>query len=211
MDAAYLRAAVPDPFRILATDLLPFSLGHEIALQRFKNKFSIEKNEAPGMDDLLTGVFICSQPYSPKISINNFKVPFRVRILAKLLGHQYILKAFEEFGRYIKAHTETPDFYSKDDEAREPCGAPTVQAVKVSLMANLGMSESEALNMPFNLAFWNHLTHLEAHGAIQIIDDAEIQRQKESDALYLKMESKLKAIGEKMRQDFLTQQGKAAA
>lgn len=176
MDAAYIKAAVPEPFRVLGENLKPFCLGHEILFQRFENKFSLESKEKPEISDLLKGVFICSQRYRKDFSIDAFKIPLRARIYSKLFGLPYLARAFALFSDYILAHSQIPEFYPKDSGPRDPSGTPTIQAVKVSLMSNLGLSEDEALNTPFSLAFWNHLSWVEAQGGIQIIDDEERTR-----------------------------------
>ncbi len=202
MDAAYLRAAHPEPFTILGKRLKPFCLGHEILFQRFGNRFSVESNEAPRIEDCLTGVFICSQPYHNEASLEGFKIPMRARLVAKFFGPLYIANAFDLFSRYIAAHTEIPDFYSKgDSDSKEEVGTPTVQAVKVSLMSNLGLSEDEALNVPFSLAFWNHLSWAEAQGGIQIIDEAETKRQAEMLARAKALESWVEKLKETMFPD----------
>jgi hypothetical protein len=193
MDAAFLQAAHPEPFTILATRLEPFSLGHEILFQRFGNKFSVESAEAPGIKDALTGVFICSQPYRRDVSLDGFRVPLRARIWSKVRA-RYLEEVLAMFHAYIAAHSEVPDFYTKRDDSGEPVGTPTVQAVKISLMANLGMTEDKALNTPFSLAFWNHLSWLEGQGVIQIVDDAEKKRQAERAALAAAMEEKVMAL-----------------
>lgn len=171
MDAAYLEAALPKPFTVLGKHLKPFCLGHEILFQRFGNKFSIESKEEPTVEDLLTGVHICAQPYSKDVSLDGFSIPFRVRLFSKLMGIKYVANAFLLFSNYIATHSVIPDFFAKETGQSDRHGAPTIQSVKVSLMANLGLSEDDSLNTPFGLAFWNHLTWAEAQGSIQIMDD----------------------------------------
>jgi hypothetical protein len=210
MDAAYLRAAHPKPFTIFGKTLEPFSLGHEILFQRFRNKFSVESTEPPGFDDLFTGVHICAGKYDSKISLDNFSIPMRVRIVAKVLGVAYIGQAFELFSEYIKAHTEIPEFYIKGDESHDPVGSPTVQIVKVSLMSNLGVSEEDALNKCFSLAFWDHLRWQESQGYIQIIDEAEKKRLSDELELAKKMGSKLDALAESLRAEGFFETGVVA-
>lgn len=194
MDAAYLNAAHPKPFTILGKRLKPFCLGHEILFQRFGNRFSIESKEDPTLEDLLTGVHICSQLYRKDATLDNFSIPIRVRIYAKLMGPSYLRRAYELFADYILAHSEIPDFYTKDDGPKDPVGTPTIQAVKVSLMANLGLSEEEALNTPLSLGFWNHFSWAEAQGAIQIIDDDERAKIAQAKALESKVEEMAKRM-----------------
>jgi hypothetical protein len=205
MDAAYLKAAHPEPHRILGTDLEPFCMGHEILLQRFKNKFSIECKDEPGIYDLLTAVFLCSQPYKKNRSLNGFKVPFRATVMGKVFGKPYIETVKARFQQYIADHTEIPDFYSKDGH-RDFTGTPTIQAVKLSLMANMGDTEEQALNKPFSLAFWDHLGWLEGQGVIQIIDDAERARIKKSEEDYKRIEPILEEIARKMVEENLRQE-----
>lgn len=200
MDAAYLKAAVPEPFTILGKALKPFSLGHEILFQRFGNRFSIENDITSNpaqIDDLLLGVYICARRYVNTPTLDGFRVPFRVRMAGRIFGERYFSKALERFGDYIKSHTSIPDFYTKskgDDDAIQEIGAPTIQSVKVSLMSNLGLSEDEALNTQVSLAFWNHLTWLEGQGGIQIIDEAEMKRQEEARIMAEENEARLMAI-----------------
>lgn len=177
MDAAYLKAAHPEPHTILGQRLYPFCLGHELLFQRFGNKFSIESIESPTIEDMLTGVYICSQPYLPTVSMDGFKIPFGARIKAKIFGRAYLENAFRQFRKYIDDHTEIPEFYVKDDAPEDSNGVATIQAVKVSLMSNMGMPEIHALNVSFSLAFWNHLTWLAAQGIIKIVDAEELAKR----------------------------------
>jgi hypothetical protein len=193
MDAAYLKAAHPEPYTILGKKLKPFCLGHEILFQRFGNKFSVECSEDPSLVDLLTGVFICSQPYTHAVSLDNFAIPIRVRLFGKLMGYAYLKKAAESFARYIADHTEIPHFDvdergGGDEDVEEHLGTPSLQAVKISLMANLGLSEMEALNTPFSLAFWNHLSFCEYKRALTILDAKAVEREKALDEAWAGME-----------------------
>jgi hypothetical protein len=199
MDAAYLKAAHPPPFRILGRDLEPFCMGHELLFQRFENRFSIESTEQPGIDDLLKAVHLCSRPYSRNSSLDDFSISLRARVWSKVFGPKYIAQAIIRFHQYIEAHTEIPEYYAKDDPDARVCGAPTIQAVKVARMANSTLTEDEILNLPFSLAFWDHLTWLEGQGQIQIIDDAERERQKQLDEDYKRLEKRINEVAERLR------------
>lgn len=198
MDAAYLKAAHPEPFRILGRDLRPFCIGHELLLQRFENKFSLESTEQPNEQDLLIAVYICSQPYARGFSLDNFTISKRAWLFSRVFGPKYLTAAIIRFHQYIEAHTEIPDFYHTGDPQERTVGAPTIQAVKIARMANSTMTEDEVLNMPFSLAFWDHLTWLEGQGHIQIIDEAEKARQKERHEYAASMEEKILALKEKL-------------
>jgi hypothetical protein len=198
MDAAYLQAAVPEPFKIFGKKLKPFCLGHEILFQRFGVGFSIEKPLPLREFDLLAGFHICSREYSPDYSLEDFSIPIRARVGSLIYGSKYIETMEGMFALYVASHARIPDFYSLREGRGAKSGSPTVQTVKVSLMANLGISEAEALNMPFSLAFWNHLTWGESQRAIQIIDDAEREKiQKCKD-----LEEWANALAEKMKESY---------
>lgn len=157
---------------------MPFSLGHEILLQRFKNGFSIENPGKPTHADLILGVFICSRKYTRTPSLDGFRIPFRARILKWCFGKRYLDGSFARFAAYVADGSFIQEFDPLGEERESgPTGTPTVQAVKISLMSNLGMTEDQALNMPFSLAFFDHLSWLEGQGIIQIIDEKERERQ----------------------------------
>jgi hypothetical protein len=209
MDAAYLRAANPKPFTILGKRLKRFCLGHETLFQTFGNRFSVESTEEPSFEDLFKGVYICSRRYSQDVTLENFSVPLRARIYGKL-DPFYIQDELGRFKEYIAAHTELPDFYSTEDGESRNVGTPTIQAVKVSLMARLGVSSDEALNTSYSLAFWDHLTWMEGQGTIQIIDEAEAERIRQSDEDYAKMEALLLQVGAKLQREHREQERRAA-
>lgn len=188
MDAAYLKAAHPRPFRIFGKKLMPFSLGHELLFQKFGNKFSIESKEDPSIHDLMTGVFLCSRPYSPDVSLEDFKIPFAARFWGWILGRAYINRAYSAFAEYIAEHTEIPEFYAKDSP-KQNTGTPTIHAVKISLEEHLHRPTMEAWNTSFSLAFWDHLAWLESQGAIQIVDEADRKRQAHAKAMAEKVDA----------------------
>ena len=202
MDAAYLRAANPEPFTILSTRLERFCLGHEILLQRFGNRFSVEKRNPenpPDSTDLPLAVYICSRPYSQDFSFDGFRIPLRARVWNSLFGQAYLEKAVAIFHKYIAAHTEVPEFYELGEESdKKPCGTPMVQSVKVSLEANLGRSTEKSLNTSFSLAFWDHLTFYANQGQIQIIDEAEKARIAEEEKIRAETEAQIEELKQKL-------------
>ena len=60
-------------------------------------------------------------------------------------------------------------------------GAPPEQTVKVGLMSQLGLSETEVLNRPFSLCLWDMATLAEMNGTLKIYSqrDAELKQQAE--------------------------------
>jgi hypothetical protein len=198
MDAAYLKAAHPEPFRILGKDLKPFCMGHELLLQRFKNRFSIESEDQPDESDLIIAVYICSHQYEPGFSLDNFRIWPRAWVYGKTLGQRFMLSAMLRFHQYIEAHTEIPEYYIQGDPEERTVGAPTIQAVKVARLKNSSATELDILNEPFSKVFWDHLTWLEGQGQIQIVDEAEKERQIERATLAASMEATVLALKERL-------------
>ena len=60
MGAAYFKAVIPEPFRILGLTLKPLSLGRYRLLKRFECAFVAEGETSAGVPDLLLGLVICS-------------------------------------------------------------------------------------------------------------------------------------------------------
>src|SRR5437588_535962 len=60
MEAAYFKAAVPEPYRIFGLRLLPLSLGRYRLLRRFGVAFVAEGEATATMQDLVLGILICS-------------------------------------------------------------------------------------------------------------------------------------------------------
>jgi hypothetical protein len=194
MDAAYLKAAHPEPFRILGKDLKPFCMGHELLLQRFGNRFSIESGEQPTVEDLAQAAYICSHPYSRGFNLDGFNIAFRARVWRRVFGQKYLLNALILFQQYIEAHTQIPE-YEFDDKAKErETGTPLIQAVKICLMKHTKRSEDEVLNLPFALAFWDYLSFAESQENIRIIGVEAAARRKEEELVARAMEAKLEAM-----------------
>ena len=83
MNAAFLTAAIPEPFTILGRNLKPFSLGHELLFQRFGVNFSVESKDAPRYEDLILGVLLCSQEFDQALlSLQSRGLPHRIKFWA---------------------------------------------------------------------------------------------------------------------------------
>ena len=172
MRAAYVNAAVPDTATILGKPLLPFSLGHQILLERFDSAYSIFSTEPKTFADLILSVFICSQTYERALAA--LASPWRTlrfRLWGIRCGKKWNpLTTARSFESYIASGTQTPNFAATESGGSQP-GSPFPQWVKVNLMAHLGLSETEALNKPYSLAVWDYLTYWESQGKGQIVTD----------------------------------------
>lgn len=176
MEAAFLRAALPEPVIILHQELRPYSIGHELLLKRHDNGF-VCKGIPAQIEDLFLGACICHQDYdSAQAWIRSEKFNRDIHDLVKLCGQfdpQPVMAAFAKYIREGSAFCDYEPIKSRRDH-RAPVsrpGAPWEAIVLTFLTGTLGWSRTEALNAPYGLAQWLYCTHLERTGKIQIDSD----------------------------------------
>lgn len=203
MDAAFLEAAVPEPFQIFGLPMRPFSLGHWLLLSRFDNGFI---SGQPSVEDTIFGALICSMTYEDGLQFLN--APDRDEQIAawseklKAQLHEECLdldlpgKA-SLFKDYFDAGMVIPN-YTASDTGTSSVGSPWPQVLKLTLMSELGMTESEVLNRPLHLCWWDYLGWRELNNkGVHLLsqNDAEIlaAAQKEADAFDAKVRANLAA------------------
>jgi hypothetical protein len=176
MGAAYFRAAIPEPYRILGRHLHPFSLGHYIILKRFGCAFVADEAATATREDLIFGVFVCSLTYEEFHEWLNRKDLFKkVKKWGKKVGVFDLPSKAALFQEYIKAGQEHPKFWLEQEDDK-PSGAHWVQSVITALTGSLGYSRSEALNAPLCQSLFDFYKHAENLGVVTIIDDETAAR-----------------------------------
>jgi len=169
--AAYVQAAIPEPYRVLGKRLKPFCLGHQLLLERFGCSFA--SGGPHGFADLILGVFICSQTYEQALeSLNSRWVLLRVKLWGLFWRRFDYIEKIKLFDLYVSEAKQQPQFWI-EREGRES-NIPFNQFLKSKLMQELGMGESEALNTPYQSAIWNFCTWLESEGAIRLFSERDI-------------------------------------
>lgn len=178
LQSSFLRALVPEPYTVLGRKLKPFSIGHEILLERFGSHYALTSEKAPGYSDLILSVFICSRTFEECLSdLAHKRCGLRLRAWGWYCGSFDVWEAKRFFARYIAEHATWPKkFWVEKDISSKRSGAPFVQALKVRLQKDMGYSESEALNAPYSVALWNYMTALENSGVIRLFSE-EDQRE----------------------------------
>jgi len=201
MDAAYLRAVVPEPFRVLGLKLEPFSIGHYLLLHRFDVAFVT--GVEPNIGDLFLGVWICAHSWEENNALLDSSrfwedmATWRGQVYGRgLLGWVRPRKVdlgekTKLFLDYVEQGLRWPKFFYEDQQASATAGAPFVQTVKVVLMKEVGLSESDVLNRPMALCLWDYITLGELNGKVQIYNEAEHQAMQSGadafDAAYRKL------------------------
>lgn len=88
---------------------------------------------------------------------------------------------FKAFQKYLKEGIEIPiyDIENEVDADKAESGTHWTQNILHVLTKELGFTESHSLNMPLSAAFAHYFKHLEASGAITILNDLDAQLVKE--------------------------------
>jgi hypothetical protein len=189
MDAsAYHNAAVPGPFKVLRTKLLPYSLGHHLLLSLIESPFIT--GDAPTYDDLAIAVVICSRPYQEaKAWIHaNTKLlrlalrSFEWRVSGKLNPLVWIglrkprvinLKyEASEFARYKTDGSHVP-YYSIPESTSE-FSCPLAHAVWASLLHKTSLTDDQILNRPWSLCLQQYYVVQHFDGVISIREKSTV-------------------------------------
>lgn len=200
MNAAFLTAAIPEPFTILGRNLKPFSLGHELLFQRFGVNFSVESKDAPRYEDLILGVLLCSQEFDQALlSLQSRWLPLRLKLWAWRCGKFDVAKKMRLFHDYISEATKLPEYRQLREEG-DPIktGAPFVQTLKIYLMEKFGLNSAEALDTPYSLAVWDYFTSQENAGAIHIVTEEDRIEEARIKAEYAALEPKVTEWAERV-------------
>lgn len=179
MPAAYFRAAIPEPFRILGLRLKAFSLGHYLILKRFGCAFVSETDARATREDLVFGVLVCSMDHDEFLAFMDH-AEFLKSI--QKWGHEVGLFDLKEkallFQRYIEEGTQQPKFWIEQDD-NDPSGSHWSQVMITTLRGKLGYTRHEVLNAPLTRAFSDFYKFAEESGIVRIMTDEEIAKSGE--------------------------------
>jgi len=180
MKAAFSLAAIPEPYRVLGRNLQPFTLGHQILLERFESSFAVgsqkQADDSNIYGDLILSVFLCSFPFEEALrQLNSRFLKLKLWAWGKLCGRFDLLEAIEFFQTYIEEHSREPEFkvISNGNEAQFDSAIPFSQFLKVKLEQELGRSPAEALNTVYSAAIIDYLTAMEGKGLIRFVSEEE--------------------------------------
>lgn len=208
LTAEFLAAAVPAPRRILGVDLRPFSLGHLLLMQWLANSFV--SGGKPGVEDLVTGVWVCSLCYAEALkALRSGRIDMvergrwrtrrsTVPLTSAFQRWRDVAGPFDvsakcvEFSAYLKAGCQVPTVATTRGENSDNAAAPIpeVQSVKVTLMSRMHIPEVELMDRPWSLCLWDCYT-LSAHdGSVKFLDgDSLAEAQSTADKLKVLIDS----------------------
>lgn len=179
---AFYPAIIPEPRTILGLRLRALSLGHILLLNRIESPFFTEGKI--GIADLATAILICSMSYQeglrviedPKLDLFMRKWHARLsgmdRLLVRLgfkkpnaIDYQEKISSFFE---YLETGTKSPTYSSRINES-PGMECPSYQVVRVTLMRDLGISDSEIMDRPWVLCIWDFITLKALSGDVKMV------------------------------------------
>jgi len=171
----FLNSVVQEPIRLLGQWLRPYSVGHEILLQRHENVFrtGIASDDLTLRIHLFMGVFICCQTWAENMAaVQDDSIPKKIRKWQKRCGDFSLTEKSNKFAKYVNAgwpltFVSNPVKQKYSRPIAKP-GAPLLAMLQLFQLRRLGLSVSEAMDMPLANAWNLYLTHGEQEGAVRI-------------------------------------------
>ncbi len=167
--ANFFRAARPEPPRCIGLQLRPYSLGHHIALHAYDSSFTQGR---PRFEDLVLGVFICSQTWAGwEAWRSSWKLPIMFKIWGWFAGKFDVRAEGERFSAYITQSSETPEVAIP--AKGRALSAPWESRLTLFLIKHLRLTYEQAMDFPIALAWQHYTAHGELDGSITLLSDAD--------------------------------------
>jgi hypothetical protein len=192
MTDEFYSVAIPEQRQLLGLPLRPLSLGHLILLHRVQSAFVCDG--ITDYQELAVAALICSltyedgieaikDPSTPKLlkrlgeritGIRDWRVRIGIR-KARVIDLPANVAAFSSYmreGSSIPHYSYTPgDFKSVD--------CPQVQIIKVTLMRDLHISESDLMDRSWAMCLWDYVTLRALKGEVSLVARDEINQAAE--------------------------------
>jgi len=177
----YLTAVIPEAVVVFGVRLKPFCIGHHVILSRFESPI-IDGGES-SIEDLLFAVWVCGHTYEGAVeSLASGEVWKELAAWRKKMRRRQwyglrpmkpatLVQASQMFQEYITAATTMPNLFT--DGKGPTLGSPTAQLVRVVLMRELHLTDTEVMNRPMALCWYDYATLTELNGKGKIIDREE--------------------------------------
>lgn len=169
MDPNLLASFVPSRWSCIGIELRPFSLGHRILLHSLASPFVADAAPVTPAN-LMVAVQVCARTWEDGLILcrdtheSDRAVGAMLRKQARDLEWQ---KHADHFAQYLGEGSRVPNFTMPG-----PSGGtrwtPWEQSMRICLMRELGLSESDVMNRPLVLSWWDYLTVKEEEGTLTI-------------------------------------------
>lgn len=174
MDHTLLEAFVPPKWSVLGVELRPFSLGHRVLLLHLGNPFVGEATEVKPAD-IVSAVQICARTWEDGLLLcsDTRESDIAVRCHLRKLRNVDWQKAADTLAEYIEEGSSAPGYSQPSGGGGVGRWTPWEQIMRVSLIRDLRLSESEVMNRHLALSWWDFLTLREDSGQLSILTSDE--------------------------------------
>lgn len=175
-DPQLLRAQFPERYVVLGLELKPFCLGHHCLLHRINSPLIDDKKRDVYGRDVLVATALCSFTWEEGQTFleDVDGAETQLAILNARSAGQDLSQKGDLLMQYMVDGSRRPDFTIDEGGT----GGPTIwnpwqQRMRVRLMRDLRLSESEVMNRPLTLNWWDYLTLCELDGSLRICTEEE--------------------------------------
>jgi hypothetical protein len=170
VEAEFVRALLSSPQpKIIGVRMKPYALGHSVLLTEIDSAFVAGR--FPTFEELIAAAFICAHSWEENQTLlrSRLKRWATLKVWGTLAGKFDIPSATISMLQHIRSgdvypDTEPPEHPENVRELSSPAIARTYLFLRAS-----GFSESEAWNMPCNVANWLHASKAEEDGRITLM------------------------------------------
>ncbi len=163
-DFEYAEACLPDRWRVLGRQLLPFSVGHNLLLERIQSPFAIGGKLQ--IEDLIIAVAICERTFEAgsELLLQGNTLSLRMFSIGVLMRAAIQKNLFEKhataFSDYTQRAIQKPKGIRTDAEAKITY-APALLVLIRDLTNHFRYSFSEIMDMPMRRAVFERYSILE--------------------------------------------------
>lgn len=176
---AYADALIPVRASVAGFNLLPFSIGHALLLQKQRSPiagmWSGKTEGKVNVGDIALAVWICTQQSTVALSrIGGFWMRMNLRSIAKRVMRHGIGRSQSELLDYIADGFSSPKM--RMGEGSKVVGSPMLGMLMVSMMAHFGRNLADAMNTPVSFAIWNRSILLDEKGFAELWTPEDYER-----------------------------------
>jgi len=176
---AYADALIPVRASVAGVNLLPFSIGHALLLQKQRSPiagmWSGKTEGKVNVGDIALAVWICSCQSTVALSrVGGFRMRWSLRSIAKRVMRHGIGRSQSELLDYIADGFSSPKM--RMGEGSKVVGSPMLGMLMVSMMAHFGRNLADAMNTPVSFAIWNRSILLDEKGFAELWTPEDYER-----------------------------------
>jgi len=189
----YAEILHPKTFIVNGVELLPFSLGHWMILERMGSPFlsgniPVDISFGDGIASFFELLLVCGQTYEDNIAMLDNPQIFKETIksfenhmkkVMKKDKHWHIQKEVANIKEYLSYFIKMPSFTDKANSKTVPSGIDWKSNLLSILKNEYHYTESEALNCSVKKCFYLWCIAAEKQGSIQVSNKWEVEQLKQ--------------------------------